>query len=74
MRQNRKKGLLAILAIAAYLIFPSSYAAQTAAKRKKPPVAKNSVKVVELHNIEQLKEVFQADIGKVRLVTILSPT
>jgi len=35
---------------------------------------KNAGQVVTLRDIDQLKEAFQRDIGKVRFVTILSPT
>lgn len=69
---------LVLLVIVAFLAFPSdssnSFASQNVAKRKKPLITKSAVKVIELRNLEQLKEAFQRDSGKVRLVTILSPT
>lgn len=68
----------ALLAVLAFLILPASsgnsFAAQKAAKPKKHLVKKSEVQIVELHNIEQLKEAFQRNVGKIRLVTILSPT
>ena len=78
MKQRRMSRNLALLAIMAFWFFPSysgdSFAAQKAAKRKKPLVAKGAGKVIELRKIDQLKEAFQRDAGKIRLVTILSPT
>lgn len=77
MRQIRADRILALLAIAACLIFPSysgsSFAAQKQEKQKKPVTAKAG-QVIELRKIDQLKEAFQRDAGKVRFVTILSPT
>jgi hypothetical protein len=62
----------------AFLVFPSysntCFAEQKKEKRKKPLVTKSAVKVIELRKIDQLKEAFQRDAGKIRLVTILSPT
>jgi hypothetical protein len=59
-------------------IFPSyygnSFATQKSAKRKTKAVKKIAVQVIELRNIGQLKDAFQRDAGKVRFVTILSPT
>lgn len=77
MRLKQTKNNLVLLAIAAFLIFHSysgnSLAAQKQAKQKKPVVAKAG-QVIDLRNIGQLKEAFQRDAGKVRFVTILSPT
>jgi len=68
----------ALLAIIAFWFSPSysgdSIAAQKAAKQKKPLVAKGAGKVIALRKIDQLKEAFQRDTGKIRFVTILSPT
>ena len=78
MKQKRMSRNLALLAIVAFWVFPSSsgdcLAAQKAAKRKRPPVAKGAGKVTALRRIDQLKEAFQRDAGKIRFVTILSPT
>ena len=72
---NRNLALLAILAL---WFFPTysgdSFAAQKAAKRKKPLVSKGAGKVIALRKTDQLKEAFQRDAGKIRFVTILSPT
>ena len=68
---------LAVVALAGFLVIPYSFgtasAAQKKGERKKAAVAE-AVPVVELRHIEQLKEAFQRDAGKVRFVTILSPT
>lgn len=51
--------------------------AQRAKKRGREEAQKNAlrrVNVVELRSLDQLKEAFQRDHGKVRLVTLLSPT
>jgi hypothetical protein len=67
-----------LLAILTLFILPAYFgdaiAAQKATKQKKPTVKKRTVQVVDLKSIEQLKEAFQKESGKVRLVTILSPT
>lgn len=78
MKQKLISRNLALLAIIAFWFFPSysgdSFAAQKAAKQKKPLVAKGAGKVIALRKIDQLKEAFQRDTGKIRFVTILSPT
>lgn len=51
--------------------------AQRAKKQGREEAQKNAlrrVNVVELRSIDQLKVAFQRDLGKVRLVTLLSPT
>lgn len=62
----------ALLIIAMFLGFPSC-AGDSFATQKKRSVAKAG-QVIELRRIDQLKEVFQRDAGKIRFVTILSPT
>ena len=78
MKQRRVSRNLALLAVMAFWFFPSysgdSYAAQKTTKRKKPLVAMRAGKVIALRKIDQLKEAFQRDAGKIRFVTILSPT
>lgn len=78
MKRKRLTGYLALLIMMAFWFFPAdsgnSIAAQKAAKQKNKAVKKNAVQVIELHNTDQVKEAFQRDKGKVRLVTILSPT
>ena len=69
---------IALLAIIMFLVLPvyagSTFASQKKKPRLKSPVKKNAVQVIQLRNLEQLKEAFQRDQGKVRLLTILSPT
>lgn len=69
---------LALLAIVAFLVFPSysssSFATQKKERSNSKPTAKKAVKVTELRRIDELKHAFQRDAGKVRFVTILSPT
>jgi hypothetical protein len=78
MKQKQIGKNLALLATIAFLIFPaysgSSFAAQRAAKRKTKAVKKSAVQVIDLRNTDQMKEAFQRDKGKIRFVTILSPT
>jgi len=75
LRWTRKN--LIPLVVLAFLVLPSysvsSFAEQKKDKQTKPPVIKAG-QVIELRKIDQLKEAFQRDTGKVRLVTILSPT
>jgi hypothetical protein len=76
MRLKQKVINLTLLAVAAFLIcFSSSesFASQKKNKQTKPAASKAG-QVVDLHKIDQLKEAFQRDSGKVRFVTILSPT
>ncbi|HEX5735362.1 MAG TPA: hypothetical protein VF131_21205 [Blastocatellia bacterium] len=77
MSLKQAKNKFVLLATVAFLVFLShssnSFAAQKQAKQKKPVVAKAG-QVIELRRIDQLKEEFQRDAGKVRFVTILSPT
>jgi hypothetical protein len=78
MRQKQISKNLVLLAMIAFWIFPSysgdSFATQKAVKRKTKAVKKRAVQVIELRNTDQMKEAFQRDKGKIRLVTILSPT
>jgi len=78
MKRKPARRNLALLAVVAFLCmhsFPSNFfAAQKTGGQKKPLAAKKAVRVIELRGIDQLKEAFQRDAGKVRLVTILSPT
>jgi hypothetical protein len=55
-------------------VFGDAFAAQKTAKQKNSNVKKQATRVIDLKSIEQLKEAFQKDNGKVRIVTILSPT
>lgn len=78
MKRKRTSRTLALLAIIAFAIVPAgfkdSFAAPKALVRKKPHATKHAARVIELRDIKQLQAVFQRDAGKIRLVTILSPT
>jgi hypothetical protein len=78
MKRKRITGNLMLLAMMAFWIFSSdssdTFAAQKAAKQKHKAIKKSAVQVIELRNTDQVKDAFQGDKGKVRLVTILSPT
>ena len=77
MRVKQAKNKSVLLATLASLVFLSysgnPTAAQRQEKQKKPVVAKAG-QVIELRKTDELKEAFQRDAGKVRFVTILSPT
>lgn len=76
MRLKQKVRNLTLLAVAAFLIsFSSSdsFAGQKKNKQKKSAASKAG-QVIDLRKIDQLKGAFQRDVGKVRFVTILSPT
>ncbi len=76
--QKRVPNPLALLAILTFVFFSSSsvngFAPPKQTKRTKPRVTKQATRIIELHSLDQLKVAFQQDHGKVRLVTILSPT
>jgi hypothetical protein len=71
-------GNLVLLAILAFFIFPSYSESLSAAQKKEKPrkaiPAKKAIRVTELRELDQLKQAFQRDAGKIRFVTILSPT
>ncbi len=57
------------------IVFGFGYSAVSGAqKSKRPAVARHQAAIPELHSIDQLKEAFERDAGKVRLVALLSPT
>jgi hypothetical protein len=78
MAQNPSSKNIVLLAMAALLILLSysanCFATQKESRRTKHAITKKTIKVTELRNLEQLKKAFQRDTGKIRLVTILSPT
>ncbi len=78
MKQRQTSRNLALMAVIAFWFFPSyfgdSFATQKTAMRKKPLASRGAGKVINLRKVDQLKETFQRDTGKIRLVTILSPT
>jgi hypothetical protein len=74
--QKRINRNLALLIMIAFLAFPSYSDGSPMAQKKAKAfqASKNAGKLIELDSIKQLKATFQRDAGKVRLVTILSPT
>ena len=76
MKQKRISRNLRLLTIVALLGFPPHFGYVFAGQKatRPPRSAKRAVQVIELRNLEPLKEAFRRDRGKVRLVTILSPT
>jgi hypothetical protein len=71
-RLNADRKLVGLAAVALSVVaFCVVNSAEGLSKRKD---ARNSGQVVTLRKIDQLKEAFQRDAGKIRFVTILSPT
>ena len=68
-----KLAVLAVLA-AAGLVSISSTSSSEANTARRSASAHRQIVVPTLHSIDSLKQAFQRDAGKVRLVTILSPT
>ena len=58
------------------LAFAVSVALTTsgAQKPRRSAATRNQVVVAELHSVDQLKDAFERDRGKMRLVALLSPT
>ena len=69
-----RRGLLLTVSVALLLLGFWNTAAADAQKSKRSVPAHRRVIISELHSTEQLKEAFERDIGKVRLVALLSPT
>lgn len=65
------KYLLSALVVSLCFIGPSMMATGQRVAVKKDG---RKAGVTELRNLDQLKEAFQRDIGKVRLIALLSPT
>ena len=73
MKLIRTKRNFSSLIIVVVLLFPL-YSGNSSAAQKKERSQTKSGQVIQLRSIDQLKEAFQRDGGKVRFVTILSPT
>jgi hypothetical protein len=72
---GKKLVLLAIITLLIFLSYSGNcFATQKESRRTKHVITKNRTIVTELRNLEQLKKTFQRDAGKIRLITILSPT
>ena len=68
----KKKWTLTLLAaLTLGFSLPSRYLAQS---RSHSTIASRTVQKPQLGSVEQFKEAFQNDAGKVRLVALLSPT
>lgn len=73
--ENRKRcpASITLIALLAILCGVGSGTSDGAQKVRSGAAARKS-RAVELIRIEQLKEVFERDAGKVRLVALVSPT
>ena len=67
-------GCVLLVIFTVLLQFTSAAAANPSPQAKKPVRAARKVPQINLKSIELLKEAFERDSGKLRLVTILSPT
>lgn len=75
MKEHRLKLLLAIIALAVFATIASSTAALKGSGSQRPRhTVSRARRTSQLRNVDQLKEAFQRDSGKVRLVALLSPT
>ena len=68
---KKQWALIVLAAILFGVCLPSSDAAQ---KRSRSAATNRKSRTVELGRIEQFKDSFQNDSGKVRLVALVSPT
>jgi len=71
-RLNADRRLIDIAAVALSVVVVCVVNSAEGLSKKKD--LRNSSQVVTLRKIDQLKEAFQRDAGKVRFLTILSPT
>jgi hypothetical protein len=75
MKEKRLSADRKLIGLAAVgLSVVAFFAVNSAEGLSKRKDARNAGQVVPLRKIDQLKEAFQRDAGKVRFVTILSPT
>lgn len=80
MRKERADNLkqrvatITLTVLAAILVDPNATASSATRKPRQSAQAGRKAHAVELGGIGQLKGVFQSDAGKVRLVTLVSPT
>ena len=75
---KRVQLILSCVLLTTFITFPhysgASAGANTSAQANKAARAKRQRNIIDLKSIEPVKEAFQRDSGKVRLVMILSPT
>jgi hypothetical protein len=80
MRQKPARRLrlcFAIATIVACTAIPQSAGKRASAnslERRQSRTLNRRVRIAQLRNVDELKEVFQRDFGKVRLVVLVSPT
>ena len=70
----RLRFAIAILIASAAIPLSISALATSAQKTKRPNPRISRPRLVELRSVDQLRELFQRDSGKVRLVALVSPT
>jgi len=66
--------IVLLIASAAIPLSISAIATAGAQKTRRPTARISEPRLVELRNIDQLKELFERDTGKVRVVALVSPT
>ena len=71
---KQRVATITLVVLAAILFDASATASHAAQKPRRSAQAGRKAQAVELSDIGQLKGLFQADAGKVRLVTLVSPT
>ena len=80
MKQKQPRGLVLCLAMATILacaVIPQSAGENASANPREPRrshAQSSRVRVALLRSVDELKEAFQQDSGKVRLVVLVSPT
>jgi hypothetical protein len=74
MNENRANANLKPMALAIAALTFLFLVCDSAAAQKRPANSRNAGQLVTLSRIDELKDAFQRDAGKVRFVTILSPT
>jgi len=68
------RALITLLSVAVLLCVSASAQENAAQKSRRVASASRTSRIRELVRIDQLKEVFQRNSGKVRLVALVSPT
>jgi hypothetical protein len=71
---EKRRNLLLVVSVVLLLLLGLDSAAPSAQKSKRSVAAPRRVDISEIHSTEKLKEAFERDTGKVRLVALLSPT
>jgi len=64
----------ALILLTAILLSLSADRSNAAQKRNRATSASRKARALELRGVEQFKDVFQSDEGKVRLLALVSPT